>query len=201
MYSLPVLPYAYTALEPHFDAQTMELHHTKHHQTYLDKLNEVLSNAPELSQLSAVELLQKLDTQVPAEIRQKVRNFGGGYVNHNLFFESLTPNQTHPSLALTTAIEKDFGSVEQFKNAFTQAATTVFGSGWAWLVLTDEKLQITTTPNQDSPYTQGQIPLLGIDVWEHAYYLKYQNRRPEFIAAFWQVVDWQVVSNRFEQNR
>lgn len=201
MYSLPSLPYAYSALEPHFDAQTMELHHTKHHQTYLDKLNETLASAPELSQVSAVELLQKLDSLVPTEIRPKVRNFGGGYVNHNLFFESLTPNQTQPSLELATAIEKDFGSVEQFKAAFTQAATTVFGSGWAWLVLEDGKLQITTTPNQDSPYTQGQIPLLGIDVWEHAYYLKYQNRRPEFIAAFWQVVDWQVVSNRFEQNQ
>lgn len=201
MYSLPSLPYAYAALEPHFDAQTMELHHTKHHQTYLDKFNDAVANNPELTQLSAVELLQKLDTLVPAEIRLKVRNFGGGYVNHNLFFESLTPSQVEPSVALVAALKEHFGGVQEFKDAFTQAATTLFGSGWAWLVLADNKLQITTTANQDSPYSLGQIPLLGLDVWEHAYYLKYQNRRPEFIAAFWQVVDWQVVLKRFEQSQ
>lgn len=196
MYELPTLPYDYSALEPHFDAETMRLHHTKHHQAYLDKLNDALTAYPDLAQLSATELLQKLDTRVPADVRTRVRNFGGGYVNHNLFFASLTPDQTAPTTELTTALEKNFGSFIQFKDLFTQAATTVFGSGWAWLVSADNKLLVTTTANQDSPYSLGQTPLLGLDVWEHAYYLKYQNRRADFITAFWQVVDWRVVSER-----
>lgn len=197
MFTLPPLPYAYDALEPYFDAATMQLHHDKHHQTYLDKLNEALATEPSLADKTAEELLTQLNTVVPESIRPKVRNFGGGFVNHNLFFASLAPQAGgEPVGDLLKVIERDFGSFAVFKDQFTAAATTVFGSGWAWLVKADNKLMITTTANQDSPLSLGQIPLLGLDVWEHAYYLKYQNRRPEFIAAFWQLIDWVAVSKR-----
>lgn len=196
MYTLPTLPYAYSALEPYFDAKTMELHHTKHHQTYLDKCNDALANYPELAALPAEQLITQLESLVPSEIRQKIRNFGGGFINHNFFFASLTPNQTEVPAQLSTALIENFKSIDQFKEQFSQVAATVFGSGWAWLVQDGQDLKITTTANQDSPLTLGQKPLLALDVWEHAYYLKYQNRRPEFITAFWRVVDWQVVAGR-----
>lgn len=196
MYTLAPLPYAYDALEPHFDAATMELHYSKHHQTYLDKLNDAIKDQPDLQALPAEQLLRELNTTVPVELRAKVKNFGGGYVNHTFFWEILAPQAGgEPTGELATAISTTFGSFTTFKEQFTAAATTVFGSGWAWLVQDSAgKLQIITTPNQDSPLSQGLTPVLGLDVWEHAYYLKYQNRRPEFIAAFWQVVNWAAVA-------
>ncbi len=199
MFTLPKLPYAYEALEPHFDSETMHLHHDKHHQTYLDKLNEALASEASLSDKSAEELLADLSA-VPESIRTKVRNFGGGFVNHNLFFASLAPNAGgEPTGKLLEIIERDLGSFSAFKDQFTAAATTVFGSGWAWLVIDQGKLAITTTANQDSPLSTGKTPLLGLDVWEHAYYLKYQNRRPEFIVAFWNLVNWEKVAENLSQ--
>jgi Fe-Mn family superoxide dismutase len=199
MYTLPALPYAYDALEPYFDAATMQLHHDKHHQTYLDKLNDALKDQPALSALPAEQLVRELETTVPAELRPKVRNFGGGYVNHTFFWEILAPQAGgEPTGVLAEAIVKNFESFAKFKEQFEAAAASVFGSGWAWLVKTaDGSLKIITTPNQDSPLTQGLTPVVGLDVWEHAYYLKYQNRRPEFIAAFWQVINWQAVTAKF----
>lgn len=201
MYTLPALPYAYEALEPHFDAETMHLHHDKHHQTYLDKLNEAITDMPELQAMPAEQLLRELDSSVPSQIRQKVRNFGGGYVNHNLFWEILGPNAGgEPTGEISAAITRDFGDFASFKDKFNAAATGVFGSGWAWLVKSSNgKLQIITTPNQDSPLSQGLTPVLGLDVWEHAYYLKYQNKRPEYIAAFWNLVNWPAVTEKLTE--
>lgn len=201
MYTLPVLPYAYEALEPYFDAETMRIHHDKHHQTYLDKLNDALKANPELSVLPAEKLLMELNTTVPEDLRLKVKNFGGGFVNHNLFWEILAPQAGgQPVGELAGAIDKTFGSFATFQELFTAAATGIFGSGWAWLVKTKSgELKILTTPNQDSPLSQGLIPLLTLDVWEHAYYLKYQNKRPDFIGAFWQVINWSVVGQKFNQ--
>lgn len=198
MYTLPVLPYAYEALEPYFDAPTMRLHHDKHHQTYLDKLNEALKANPELQALAAEQLLTELNTTVPSELRLKVGNFGGGFVNHNLFWEILAPNAGgEPTGELAGAIKRNFTDFATFKDQFTAAATGIFGSGWAWLVkVRDGELKIVTTPNQDSPLSQGLTPLMGLDVWEHAYYLKYQNRRPEYITAFWQIVNWAAVNEK-----
>lgn len=199
MYTLPALPYAYEALEPYFDAETMRLHHDKHHQTYLDKLNDALKANPELTALPAEKLLAELNTTVPEDLRLKVKNFGGGFVNHNLFWEILAPQAGgQPVGELAEAINKTFGSFDSFKELFAAAATGIFGSGWAWLVKTNSgELKIVTTPNQDSPLTQGLIPLLTLDVWEHAYYLKFQNKRPDFIQAFWQVINWLVVGQKF----
>ena len=200
MFTLPPLPYDCSALEPHFDEQTMRLHHDKHHQTYLDKFNEQLAAESSLDAMSAEQMLSQLNQVVPESIRQKVRNFGGGFVNHTFFFASFAPGAGgEPVGELLEAIERDFGSFTAFKDQFTTAATTVFGSGWAWLVIDGDTLKITTTPNQDSPLTLGQVPLLGIDVWEHAYYLKYQNKRPEYVAAFWQVIDWSVIAKRYAE--
>ena len=195
MYTLPALAYGFDALEPYFDAATMELHYSKHHQTYLDKLNEALKDNPELQALPAQRLLSELNTTVPEPLRLKVKNFAGGFVNHNFFWEILAPQAGgEPTGELATAINQDFGDFLTFKAQFSATAAGIFGSGWAWLVKTATgKLQIITTPNQDSPLTQGLTPLLALDVWEHAYYLKYQNRRPEFISAFWQVVNWSTV--------
>ncbi len=199
-FTLSPLPYNYAALEPHFDEQTMRVHHDKHHQTYLDKLNEVVATEPALVDIDAEQLIVELNSLVPEPIRQKIKNFGGGYINHTFFFESFAPNAGgEPVGELVEAIERDFGNFASFKEQFTAAATTLFGSGWAWLVVDQDKLRIITTTNQDSPLTLGLKPLLGIDVWEHAYYLKYQNKRPDYIAAFWQVVDWSVVSKRYTQ--
>lgn len=201
MFTVPALPYAFEALEPHFDAATMQLHHDKHHQTYVDKLNEALKDNPELAALSVEQLMRELNSTVPEALRTKVKNFGGGHVNHSFFWQILGPDAGGaPTGAVADAITKDFGSYAEFQALFSAAAASVFGSGWAWLAKgIDGKLQILTTPNQDSPLTQGLVPVLGLDVWEHAYYLKYQNRRPEFIAAFWNVINWAKVNENFAQ--
>ncbi len=199
-YSLPSLPYAYDALEPHFDAQTMEIHHTKHHQAYITKVNAALEGS-ELAAKSVEELISDLSA-VPENIRGVVRNNGGGHANHSLFWTLLAPNAGgSPQGALADAIDATFGSFDQFKEQFSSAAVNRFGSGWAWLSLDGGKLIVESTPNQDSPLMEGRVPLLGLDVWEHAYYLKYQNRRPDYIGAFWNVVNWSEVARRFESSK
>ena len=203
-YSLPPLGYAYDALEPHFDKQTMEIHHTKHHQTYVNSLNGLLEGH-ELSSLSADEVVTKLD-QVPAEKKGGVRNHAGGHSNHSFFWKNLKTGTTL-SGDLKAAIEKEFGSFDEFKTQFNKAATTVFGSGWAWLVSQNGSLKIVTTSNQDSPLMGKAIsgaegyPIIGLDVWEHAYYLKYQNRRPDYIGAFWNVVNWDFAAQRYSEKK
>ncbi|WP_028273700.1 superoxide dismutase [Atopococcus tabaci] len=198
-YNLPELPYDYNALEPYIDEQTMRLHHDKHHNTYVTKVNSALENHPELAELSIEELMQKLDT-VPEDIRTAVRNNGGGHANHSLFWTILSPNGGgEPEGELKEAIESAFGSFDEFKEKFAAAAAGRFGSGWAWLVVNNGKLEVVDTLNQDSPLSQGLTPILGLDVWEHAYYLKYQNKRPEYISAFWNVVNWEEVARRFAE--
>ncbi len=189
MYELSKLPYAYDALEPHLDAATMQIHHDKHHQTYCDNFNKVIANYPELTTKSAEEILRELNTlPVSEEDRKKIRNMGGGYVNHNLFWEIMDP-ANEKNEGLTNEIIQTFGSIEKFKELFTAAAVGHFGSGWTWLVRDESNtLKIYSLPNQDSPLTLGHTPILTLDVWEHAYYLKYQNRRAEFIAAWWNVI-------------
>lgn len=197
-FQLPPLPYANNALEPHIDAQTMEIHHDRHHNTYVTNLNAALDNAPELASKTLEELIGNLDA-VPESIRTAVRNNGGGHANHSLFWEIIGPNGGgNPTGALAEAINSELGGFDKFKEDFAKAATTRFGSGWAWLVLKDGKLAVTSTPNQDSPIMEGQTPLLGLDVWEHAYYLKYQNKRPDYISAFWNVVNWEEVGKRYD---
>ncbi|MFZ6036432.1 MAG: superoxide dismutase [Patescibacteria group bacterium] len=197
-YSTPALPYAYDALEPAIDKQTMEIHHDKHHVAYTTKLNAALEQHPELFDRAPEDLLRTLE-QVPVDIRTAVRNNGGGHVNHALFWEIMGPHAGgEPSGALATAIAKKFGSFSKFQEQFTDAATTQFGSGWAWLtVAADGSLQVEKTSNQDTPLSDGRTPILALDVWEHAYYLAYQNRRPEYIAAWWQVVNWKKVAEKF----
>jgi len=198
-YTLPDLPYAYDALEPHIDEETMRLHHDKHHAAYITKTNAALENHPELAELSIVELMEKLDS-VPEDIRTAVRNNGGGHANHTLFWEVLSPNGGgQPSGDLAKAIEDAFGGFEEFKEKFNETAAGRFGSGWAWLVVSDGKLEVMDTLNQDSPHTEGKTPVLGLDVWEHAYYLNYQNKRPDYIQAFWNVVNWDEVEKRFNE--
>lgn len=195
-HTLPALPYSYDALEPFFDAQTMELHHTKHHNTYVTKLNEALEKHPELANRTVEELLGGIET-VPEDIRTAVKNHGGGHHNHSLFWTGLSPEKTQPSSALATIMES-VGGMEGFKATFSTSATGLFGSGWTWLVADmSKKLSIITTPNQDSPLMQGLRPLLGLDIWEHAYYLKYQNRRPEYIEAWWNIINWTEVERRW----
>jgi superoxide dismutase, Fe-Mn family len=202
-YTLPDLGYSYDALEPHFDKETMEIHHSRHHQTYVNSLNAALQGH-ELASLAVDDLVTKLD-QVPAEKRTAVRNHGGGHSNHSFFWKNLKIGTTL-SGTLKAAIEKDFGSFEEFQQLFEKAATTVFGSGWAWLVKEDGALKIVTTANQDSPLMGKEIsgasgfPVIGLDVWEHAYYLKYRNKRPDYIKAYWSVVNWDEASKRFEQS-
>ena len=202
-HELPSLPYSPNALEPHFDARTMEIHHGKHHQTYVDKLNGALSDHAELSGLAVIDLISDL-SNVPESIRGAVRNNGGGHANHTFFWESLSPDgPNQPDGSLANAINESFGSFENFKSEFTNAALTRFGSGWAWLVKTqDGSLAVTSSANQDSPWMQGiadveGTPIIGLDVWEHAYYLNYQNRRPDYISAFWNVVNWSRASQLF----
>lgn len=196
--NLPALPYAFDALEPHFDARTMEIHHGKHHQTYINNLVQAIAPYPELQKKPVEQLIADVEA-LPTEIRGAVRNNGGGHVNHTLFWESLHPQGGgHPTGSLATAIDKKFGSYSAFQEAFTRAALTRFGSGWAWLVLADGELLISSTANQDSPYMEQQIPLLGLDVWEHAYYLHYQNRRADYIQAFYNVVYWPIIQQRFD---
>jgi superoxide dismutase, Fe-Mn family len=196
-FTLPDLPYPFNALEPHIDAKTMEIHHDKHHGTYVSKLNAALEKAPSLQGKPIEEILKGLDA-VPAEIRTAVRNHGGGHMNHGMFWKLLSPRGGgSPSGALAAAMDKAFGGFDTFKEQFAAAAANLFGSGWAWLCAdATGRLVITALPNQDNPVSQGLKPLLGLDVWEHAYYLKYQNRRPDYVAAFWNVVAWdQVAAN------
>lgn len=197
-YELPELPYAYDALEPHIDKETMNIHHTKHHNTYITNVNAALEGHDDLSSKSIEELISDLNA-VPEDIRTAVRNNGGGHANHSLFWQLLTPNGTGaPSGALAEAIDSKFGSFDEFKTQFENAGKTRFGSGWAWLAVSNGELEVTSTANQDSPLMDGKTPILGVDVWEHAYYLKYQNKRPDYLAAFWNVVNWDEVSKRFE---
>lgn len=194
MFELPKLPYAYEALEPHIDAKTMEIHHTKHHQTYVSKLNDALKDHPDLQKLSVEELIKKLD-EVPEDIRTAVRNNGGGHANHSFFWQLLSPEGGgEPEAELAGKIDASFGGFDAFREKFKEAALGRFGSGWAWLVKDGEALAIMTTPNQDSPLMEGKTPILGLDVWEHAYYLKYQNRRPDYVDAFWNVVHWPTIA-------
>jgi Fe-Mn family superoxide dismutase len=199
-FKLPELPYDVKALEPHIDARTMEIHHGKHHQAYINNLNAAIEGRDELKGKTAIELILKLE-DLPESIRTAVRNNGGGHVNHSLFWTVMGPQGGgRPSGSLATAIDGSFGSFEGFQKEFTTAATTVFGSGWAWLCVgADGKLLVTKTPNQDNPISSGAgIPILGLDVWEHAYYLNYQNRRPDYIAAWWNVVDWSRVEASYK---
>ena len=196
-FELPNLPYAFDALEPHIDAKTMEIHHDKHHATYVAGLNAALEGKAEFEGKSVEEIIANL-AAVPEAIRTAVRNNGGGHANHSLFWESLSPNGGgQPTGELAKAIDEKFGSFDAFKEKFATAAKTRFGSGWAWLSLANGELEISSTPNQDSPLSEGKTPLLGLDVWEHAFYLNYQNRRPDYIAAFWNVVDWDKVAERY----
>ncbi len=197
-YELPQLPYAYDALEPHIDKETMNIHHTKHHNTYVTNLNKDVEGS-DLANKSVEELIANLDA-VPESIRTAVRNNGGGHANHSLFWKLLSPQGGgEPSGDLKDAIESKFGSVEKFKEQFEAAGAGRFGSGWAWLIVNNGELEITSTPNQDSPIMEGKKPILGLDVWEHAYYLNYQNRRPDYMKAFWNVVNWNEVQKLFNE--
>jgi len=196
-YELPTLPYAANALEPHIDEQTMNIHHGKHHNTYVTNLNNALEGHDELSAKSIENLISDLNA-VPENIRTAVRNNGGGHANHSLFWQILSPNGGgEPTGELAEAINSKFGSFDQFKATFTDAAVKRFGSGWAWLSVNNGELEVTSTPNQDSPIMEGKTPILGLDVWEHAYYLNYQNRRPDYITAFWNVVNWDEVAKLY----
>ena len=199
-FELPKLPYAYDALEPHIDARTMEIHHSKHHQGYTNNLNAALEKHPELAGKSVGELLRDLNN-VPEDIRTAVRSNGGGFKNHKIFWKIMTPDGGgEPSGALADAVNAAFGDFASFKETFSKAGATRFGSGWAWLSKkTDGGLVVTSTPNQDTPLMEGLFPILCLDVWEHAYYLNYQNRRGDYIAAWWNVVNWEEVARRFEK--
>ena len=196
-HSLPPLPYDFGALEPHIDAKTMEIHHGKHHQTYVTKLNEALEKAPELATKSLDELMKSLD-KAPEAVRTAIRNNGGGHWNHSFFWQLMGPDAGgEPTGKLADAINASFGDFTKFKEQFAAAGVGRFGSGWAWLVRDGNKLTITSTPNQDNPLMDGKQAILGLDVWEHAYYLKYQNRRPDYITAWWNVVNWDAVAKNF----
>ena len=200
-HTLPPLPYDFAALEPTIDAQTMQIHHDKHHQAYVNNLNGALDKHPELHAKGLEELLRQIST-VPEDIRTVVRNNGGGHHNHSLFWTIMAPRAGgEPSGKLADAIKKTFGDFAKFKETLSNAGVTRFGSGWAWLTATGGKLEIFSTANQDSPLMDGKTPILGLDVWEHAYYLKYQNRRPDYVAAWWSVVNWPEVQKRFEAAR
>ncbi len=194
-HALPSLGYDYDALEPFIDTKTMRIHHTKHHQTYVDKLNAALNGHDDLAELTVNELISDL-THVPEEIRTAVRNHGGGHSNHS-FFWPLLKKDVALGGAVLEAIERDFGSFEDFRSEFSTKATLLFGSGWTWLTADQGRLAIVTTPNQDSPVSAGKTPVLGLDVWEHAYYLKYQNRRPDYINAFFDIINWEKVNGLF----
>ena len=196
-YQLPKLPYGYDALEPYIDVETMHLHHEKHHNTYVTNLNAAIEKHPELGSKSIEELIADIDA-LPEDIRTAVRNNGGGHANHTFFWEIMAPKAGgEPVGELKTAIDEAFGSFTDFKAKFKEEATTRFGSGWAWLVLKDGKLEIISTPNQDSPLMEGLTPILGLDVWEHAYYLNYRNVRPDYVDAFWNVVNWDKVNELY----
>ncbi len=199
-YTLPVLPYDYSALEPYIDARTMEIHYTKHHQAYVDNLNKALEGFPTLQTIELAELLAGIDN-LPEEIKTAVRNNGGGHMNHSFFWKIMKKNgDGEPVGKIAEAIKKNYGSFAKFQDDFNATAKKVFGSGWAWLCINDQrKISIISTHNQDSPIMQGLTPLLGLDVWEHAYYLSYQNRRPDYITAWWQVVNWEQVEENLQQ--
>ncbi|MDO8675606.1 MAG: superoxide dismutase [Candidatus Omnitrophota bacterium] len=201
-YTLPALTYPYNALEPYIDARTMEIHHTKHHQAYINNVNNAIKGKSDLESKSVEELITNLNV-VPEDIRNAVRNNGGGHANHTFFWTIIGPKAGGAPIGnIAAAINLAFGSFDVFKEKFGQAATTRFGSGWAWLSVTkDGKLEISSSANQDSPVMEGKVPVLGIDVWEHAYYLNYQNRRPDYIAAFWNVVNWQEVEKRYKNSK
>ncbi len=195
---LPKLPYAYDALEPYIDAETMTIHHDKHHATYVANVNAALEKHPEIGE-DLEALLADVDS-IPADIRQAVINNGGGHLNHALFWELLSPEKQEPTAQVLAAIEEAFGSFDEFKATFTQAATTRFGSGWAWLVVNENgKLEVLSTANQDTPISQGKAPILALDVWEHAYYLKYRNVRPDYIKAFFDVINWEKVAELYSK--
>ena len=197
-YTLPDLPYAYDALEPYIDEETMHLHHDKHHNTYVTNLNSAIEKYPELGEKTIEELLSDMDA-IPTDIKTAVRNNGGGHANHSFFWEIMAPNAGgEPTGEIKEAINEAFGDFSSFKEEFKKAAAGRFGSGWAWLVMENGKLAINSTANQDSPLMEGKTPILGLDVWEHAYYLKYKNVRPDYIAAFWNVINWDEVNKRFE---
>ncbi len=196
-FTLPALPYANDALEPHIDARTMEIHHTKHHQAYVNNLNAAIEKAPELASKSLDDLMRGINS-VPEAVRTAVRNNGGGHWNHSLFWQLMGPGKGgEPTGKLADAIKSAFGDFNKFKEQFAAAGVGRFGSGWAWLVNDGGKLSITSTPNQDNPLMEGKTAILGLDVWEHAYYLKYQNRRPDYITAWWNVVNWDAVAERY----
>jgi len=200
-FTLPPLPYAFDALEPHIDAETMQIHHDKHHATYVANLNKAVAEFPDLGKKPVEDLLKDL-TVIPEKIRMAVRNQGGGHYNHSIFWPMMKKNGGgEPSGELSKAIDKTFGSFSAFKDQFTKTAISQFGSGWAWLVLDGSDLKIEPSPNQDSPIRVGQQPLLGLDVWEHAYYLKYQNRRPEYVAAWFNVINWDYVTEQFKKDK
>ena len=196
-YTLPDLPYPENALEPHIDAQTMNIHRTKHHQAYINNVNAALEKHPDLAKKPVEALLKEL-ASIPEDIRTVVRNNGGGHANHSMFWTVMGPHAGgEPAGDLAEAIKKDFGTFASFREQFIKAATTRFGSGWAWLTVANGKLAIESSANQDTPLSEGRTPILGLDVWEHAYYLKYQNRRPDYITAYWNVVNWGEVGKRF----
>jgi superoxide dismutase, Fe-Mn family len=201
-FTLPPLPYANNALEPYIDAMTMEIHHDKHHAAYVTNVNKALESAPDLANKSIEELLANNCAIVPENIRTAVRNNGGGHINHSMFWKIMKPGGGgSPVGNVAQAITGAFGGLDAFKEKFNQAATTRFGSGWAWLVKTGNKVDIISTANQDSPLMEGKYPVMGLDVWEHAYYLKYQNRRPDYISAWWNVVNWEEIENRFNSGK
>lgn len=196
-YTLPDLPYAYNALEPHIDARTMEIHHTKHHQAYITNVNKALEGHPDLAAKSICDLMKDLSA-VPESIRTAVRNNGGGHWNHSFFWTIMKPNGGgEPTGDLAAAIKSELGGFDKFKTDFAAAAASRFGSGWAWLTVDNGKLKVESTPNQDTPLSEGRKPILGLDVWEHAYYLHYQNRRPDYVTAFWNVINWEEVARRY----
>lgn len=198
-YELPDLPYSFDALEPHIDEETMKIHHGKHHNTYVTKLNAALEGHDDLAQKSVEDVVANLNS-VPENIRTAVRNNGGGHANHSLFWKIMSPNGGgQPGGELADALKQKFGSFEDFKEKFKNAAAGRFGSGWAWLVVNNGELEIVDTPNQDNPLTDGKTPILGVDVWEHAYYLKYQNRRPDYLEAFFNVINWDEVEKRYKE--
>jgi Fe-Mn family superoxide dismutase len=201
MHEVPPLPYSFDALEPHIDAQTMQIHHDKHHAAYVTNLNKALESHPDLQGKGVEDLLRGFNN-VPEAIRTAVRNHGGGHANHSLFWQVMGPGGGgNPSGDLASAIDRDFGSFQSFKEKLTNAAAGQFGSGWGWLVADGGKLDVIARPNQDSPLMEGKTPLLGVDVWEHAYYLKYQNRRPDYLAAWWNTINWQAVADRYSRAR
>ncbi len=201
-FTLPPLPYAFDALEPYIDKQTMEIHHGKHHAAYVNNVNKALESAPDLQNKTLEELLANNCAIVPENIRTAVRNNAGGHINHSMFWQIMAPKAGgNPSGNIAQAINSAFGGFDQFKEKFNAAATTRFGSGWAWLIKKGSALEIISTANQDSPVMDGQFPIMGLDVWEHAYYLKYQNRRPEYIGAWWSVVNWAEIEKRFNAGK